>query len=160
MNKRKTAVILVIIMILALGLSACSLFGGGDKAEGELPELKKRFYFTPGEPFVVNLKQEPVAEQTAADATTATTNTSKKAPPLAKVSVSLVTLEKDMTAVLEQNQPAIRNICIEIIRNMTEKEARADDAIEVLEAEMTKQLTEFLNMPEFHAVYISDFVIQ
>jgi flagellar basal body-associated protein FliL len=65
-----------------------------------------------------------------------------------------------MTEVLAQNQPAIRNLITRILRYQTEAEARADDAIDRLQTTMTEQLAELLNMEEFRALYISDYVVQ
>lgn len=157
-NKKKIVWMLIMVMAMSMFISACSLFGGDEKEEGSLPELKKRFYYIPGEHFVVNLKVDEDAK--ASDSEKETTTKTKKTPPLCKAGVSLLTIDKDMSTDLEQNQPAIRNICLQILREQTESEARADNAIEKLEKEMTKQLKDFLDMEEFYGVYISDFVVQ
>lgn len=157
MNRKKIAVLLTIIMLLVFAVSACSLFGGGEQAavaDGEkpLPELTKRFYYVPGDFFVVNLKPEPVSSDDAGTMSTAV-------PPLVKATVALA-FDTDKTTDLDTNQQAIRNICVKVLRDMTETEARADNAIETLEKRLYDELSAFLNMPEFYGVYISDFVVQ
>ncbi len=159
MNRKKIVILVAIIMVMAFAATSCSLFGGGEQAaaaDGEkpLPELTKRFYYVPGDFFVVNLKPEDAA---ATDDGTATA--AMGTPPLVKATVAMA-FDKDMTADLDKNQQAIRNICVKVLRDMTETEARADNAIETLEKKLYDELNEFLNMPEFYGVYISDFVVQ
>lgn len=138
MKSRKIAFVLCVILAAAMLLGACSLFGGDDD-DGELPELKKRVYWSPGEYFVTNVKDNPKG--------------------LAKVTVSLM-LSKDMASDLDTNVAAIRNIILQVMMEKTEEELTADNVIESLENEMTEKLSEFLQMEEFIKVYISDFVIQ
>jgi len=139
MNSKKTALFLCIIVICSFALGACSLFGGGDKAPGELPELKKRYYWSPGEYFVTNVKDNPDG--------------------LVKVTISVM-LSKDKSENLEQNVAAIRNVILKVLVEKTEEDLRAENVIDSLESEMTEKLGEFLQMDEFIQVYISDFVVQ
>jgi flagellar basal body-associated protein FliL len=139
MKIRKTAILLCVMVIASVMLGACSLFGGGDDGDGELPELAKRFYWVPGDYFVTNVKDSESG--------------------LSKVSLSLA-FTKDYAADLDQNVTAVRNIIVKIMLSKTEEELKASNIIDQLEQEIFDALSEFLQIEEFYEVYIIDFVIQ
>lgn len=138
MQRRKIALLLCIVTIAMMALSACSLFGGGSEDEGGLPELKKRYYYVPGDYFVTNVKDSKM---------------------LSKTSIALL-CSKDKSDVLGQNQDGIRNAIVKILREKTEADLFADNAIDNLETEMTSSLKTLLDMEEFIQVEISDFIVQ
>lgn len=140
MNIKKISLLLAIIIGVTLAVSACSLFGGDDDnvPAGELPALDDRFYFVPSEYFVTNISESQA---------------------LTKVSVALALTSDKVMETLTANEAAIRNVIVKILRSHTEEELRSDNAIEVLEMEMTEQLKETLQMNEFVQLFISDYVI-
>lgn len=133
---KKKYLALVIIVVAAMFLASCSLFGGKEGDEG--PDLKKMTYYVPGDYFVTNVKDSDM---------------------LCKVSVGLA-MTKDQTAFMETNQVLIRDTIVKILRDKTSEQLLAVDAVDVLSQEMSDKLKEVLKIEELYSVYISDFVVQ
>ncbi|MGI6152218.1 MAG: flagellar basal body-associated FliL family protein [Christensenellaceae bacterium] len=135
--KKKLMLLVTVAILATMVMTACSLFGGGDDS-GEIT-LDDLYYYSPGEYFVTNVKDSNV---------------------LCKTSVSIAMSGKEQTEFLETNNAVIRDTLVQILRDNTEEELRADDIIDILAERMTTELRTALGTEDVYYVYINDFVVQ
>ena len=104
---------------------------------------------------------EPISKYIPGDYFVTNINGSNK---LVKVTVFLEVNKKqdDATffAFLDEKQYLIRNAVTFTLRSKTEEELKADNAQEMLNAEITKKINDALEIDNVKNVYFSDYVIQ